>query len=210
MLTDTLAFIVPGLVHRLGNAVFTIQGHAQLLAGDGPAADQRSAILHAAERGGSTLVVLQSLLGHAAAAPQEAGSLLAVLVDILRVPLRDVGIAVECTAAAGADAVAVDGGAFCPAVLEAVRRLVDLLPGGQAGTLELGLAVPTQGGSVVRVGFRADAGSLPFPVAFGDLARGLAALPLAGRAGLRWAARPGGVEIAFPAPGIRQVGAMEA
>lgn len=171
---DTLAFVTAGLVHRLGNLIFTIQGHAQLAGQE----LSRDTILAATERGGRTLAVVRTLLGPMVEPAADAAELLAILVDLVRIPVREAGHAIACELPEPARFRGVQPGAFCPAVLETIRLLAQALPAGQAGTIRAALrddaahGIRGRGrdlGLVVRVDWRAAAGELPFPLPVEEL-----------------------------------------
>lgn len=196
--TETLAFAAPGLVHRFGNAVFTIQGHAQLLDGDGPHTQKRDTILAAADRCAATLLVMRSLIGPVGDPPQDALSLLTALAEILRVPVREAGHVLELVAPTKPVERLVDGGLFCSAVIETVRQFVAALPGGHSGTFELHLANAGRTTLGLAVTFRAKAGSLPFPLPVAELCAqlGRTALPAGER--LRIREQAAGIAVTFP------------
>lgn len=97
-----LAFLAPGLLHRFGNTLFAVQGRARLLAFtlDGEpvpvevlAEDARSLVADA----DAALHALAVLRWLCAEDPEEIASLRSVVEDVLevaRVPLRDLGAAV--------------------------------------------------------------------------------------------------------------------
>ncbi|MCA8948819.1 MAG: hypothetical protein KDE27_04910 [Planctomycetes bacterium] len=159
---ETVAFVAPGLVHRLGNAIFTVQGHAQLP--DRPI--PRDTVLAAANRGGRALAVARTLLGSTFEPPADPLELLEVLVDLTRIPFREAGHTLELTR--GAAARTVDPGTFCPAIVEALRAFHEVLPRGQKGVLRIAVAADA-GDLAVRIGYAAAAGELPFPLAIPEL-----------------------------------------
>ncbi|MCR9248510.1 MAG: hypothetical protein NXI31_26075 [bacterium] len=166
---DTVAFVMPGLVHRLGNLLFTLQGAAQF--DDRPV--DHAVVRKATARGGAVLVVARTLLGPAPEPPAPAGELLAVIADLVRLPLRDAGHAFVLQVAdadtAGAGVELVDPAAFCPAVLTAIRLIGAAVPAGQTGNLAARLE---RVGHEVRVGvgYAGAVGELPFPLALDGLA----------------------------------------
>jgi len=170
---ETLAFFAPGLLHQLGNILFTVQGNAQAWNGSGDPGRERAAILHAAERGSNTLRVLRCLLGDPAAMPAAAAELLAQLGELLRVPVREAHQTLElrCGAANGesAPSVAVDPADFCTMIVEGVRSLLAVVPQGVHGTVVLELCTQTSRKTTVRVLFQPPSGALPFPLAESEL-----------------------------------------
>ena len=176
-----MSFVAPGIVHRLGNAMFTIQGHAQLLVGVGPEGRERRSILAAVERSARTLALMRALLGHQAGAAENAIELLALLGDVLGVPVRESGHTLTTRLPEDTDYRGVDPGAFCPVVLEAVRVLIGVLPSGQVGRIELALVDGDGSEVVVQVRFTAKDGSLPFPLDTGEIEAALGRVLLAMR-----------------------------
>ena len=79
---ETLAFVAPGFIHRLGNLMFTVQGHAQLLTGSEGSDREVTAISTAAERGGRILRVLRTLLGATSEPPENATELFEVTINV--------------------------------------------------------------------------------------------------------------------------------
>lgn len=195
--TETLAFLAPGLLHQLGNVLFTIQGNAQAAGSGGDADRERLAIVAAAERGAESLRVLRYLLGDAAAAPAPAAALLGQLAELARIPVREARHLLELRPLARQVPLCVDPGDFCVAVLEALRSLVGILPTGLFGTLVLELSVADERQATVRVAFQPPSGTLPFPLALDELVGGLdrSRLGLRGRPEVRVASM--GVELVF-------------
>jgi hypothetical protein len=166
---DTLAFLAPGLLHQLGNVLFTIQGNAQMLGGAEDTGRERAAILTAAERGSQAIRLLRCLLGDPAAPPTQAGVLLGQLAEMLRVPLREQRQMLELRHTARQTPVFVSPSDFCIAVAEALRALVTVLPNGVHGTLVLDLCDQGARHATVRVLFAPLAGALPFPLDVDEL-----------------------------------------
>ncbi|MCA8977056.1 MAG: hypothetical protein KDC98_20205 [Planctomycetes bacterium] len=174
-------FAAPGIVHRLGNAMFTIQGQAQLLGSVGPEARERRSILNASERAGRTLALMRALLGHHHDQPEDASTLVAMVCEVLGIAVREGGHTISARLPDDGEFRGVDPGMFYPAVLEAIRLLVAALPVGQPGNIELQLGDGERGQVVVRVRYAARRGSLPFPLATeaidADLERALRPMP---------------------------------
>jgi len=167
---DTLAFLAPGLLHQLGNVLFTIQGNAQTLGGaDTAIGRELAAILAASERGGQSLRLLRCLLGDPSAGPAEASGLLTQLGELARVPLRELRHVLDLRHSARKVPVFVAPSDFCIAVAEALRSLVLILPNGVHGTVVLDLCDQGPRHATVRVVFQPPAGALPFPLDVGDL-----------------------------------------
>lgn len=168
--SETLAFLAPGLLHQLGNVLFTIQGNAQVAgftSTDGNR--ERAAIAAATDRGAEVLRVLRCLLGDPSAVPVPAGGLLAQLADLARVPLREAHQTLEWRPDAAAEPVLVDPVDFCVVVLEAVRGIVALLPDGVSGAIVLGLRGGKEHRAAVAVAFQPPSGALPFPLPLAEL-----------------------------------------
>lgn len=171
----TLAFVMPGFVHRIGNAIFTMQGLAQLP--DRPV--PHATVLAATDRATAALRVARALMGPSWEPPQPAGDLLEVIADLTRLQLRERGQTLTLALPEGAGASGpstrhdVDAGSFCPAVVIAIRLLAEALPVGATGGVRVRL---TAGGGVVQVAlsFAPAAGELPFPLAWSELAGALA------------------------------------
>ncbi len=168
---NDVAFLTPGLVHEFGNLLLSIQGHA--LQWNASGAQGQPAILQSCDRGGRALRLFRHLLGENGSEPAEAASTLAELADLLRVPVRERGQALEVQPAAGTGAV--DLASFVPLLVGGVRALLTAVPDGHRGTVSLGLQRTAQG-LVVAVRHRAAAGALPFRPAADDAARYLRAL----------------------------------
>lgn len=167
---DTLAFFAAGLVHQFGNLLLTIQGHALNLA---PAADSasrsREAILGASERGAATLRFLRQLLGEPAAVPEDAFALAEHLVELARVPVREARQLLEWHPRDGAKRCLVEVSDFVPIVALTLRTLVEAIPHGVQGSIDLRV-VPTARTAQVRLQFLPAPGSLPFPIGLDELA----------------------------------------
>ena len=165
---DTLAFLAPGLLHQMGNVLFTIQGNAQTMK-DEASGRERTAILAATERGSVALRMLRCLLGDPAAVPAQAGVLLSQLGDLARIPLREAQQLLDVRHSARQSPVFVAPSDFCIAVAEALCALVTILPTGMHGTLVLDLCEQGPRHATVRVLFQQRGGALPFPLDVGEL-----------------------------------------
>lgn len=167
---ESLAFLAPGLLHHLGNVLFTIQGNAQAFGPvDGAVSRELAAVLAAVERGSHALRVLRGLLGDPAAPQVDARSLLEQLADLLRVPVREARQSFELRQSARPLSVLVDPSEFCRTVVDLLHGLVAILPNGVHGTVVLDLFDQGEGHVTVRVAFQPPAGSLPFPIAVDDV-----------------------------------------
>jgi hypothetical protein len=168
---NDVAFLAPGLVHEFGNLLLSIQGQALQWNASGSRAEP--AILQSCERGAKALRLFRHLLGENGAEPASAGSTLAELAELLRVPVRERGHALEVQPAAVAGVV--DLASFVPLVVGGVRALLTAVPDGHRGTVAIALQ-QTAEGIVVAVRHQAAAGALPFRPAADDAARYLRAL----------------------------------
>jgi hypothetical protein len=197
---DLLGFLAPGLLHHLGNVLFTIQGNAQVLGlGASETGRAKGAILRAAERGGQALAVWRHLLGDTTSAPVQAGVLLAQLAELLRVPVREAQHALDVRHGARQSPVLVDGALFSTVVVATARALIAAAPPGLGGSVVVDLCEQRPPVATVRVHLQPPAGALPFPVAGGALAAVVreAAARVRGRVQVRDHAM--GVELDFPA-----------
>jgi hypothetical protein len=170
-----LAFAAPGLLHALGNALFVIQGRAQVGGGDLAAA--LPGIQQASKQALEVLELFRCLCGEdAGRRAVQAGSLLRRLCDVLGVAARRHGVGIECAAGR---APTVDPSALCAAVTQAVASLLAQLPAGWSGDLVVELG-ERDGGVTVRLWPRSARGQLPFPLdlpaAAGRVAGALAGL----------------------------------
>ncbi|MEQ1631456.1 MAG: hypothetical protein ABL997_03725 [Planctomycetota bacterium] len=102
---QNLWFLAPGLSHLLGNALFTVQGRARLLAmatADGSSDPEQvgedvRAVLDGSARAMVSLSVLRWLLGEGKPSAAACGVVVRELVDVARVPLRDHAMSLELT-----------------------------------------------------------------------------------------------------------------
>ena len=165
-------FLAPGLVHGLGNSLFAIQGHAQLIRGcESEVNRARGGILKAAENALHGLDVLRFVLGEAGERDLTApGSTLHRLCDYLRVPLRDRGIRVVYGDESQETPIPVDGVGLCQCVVELVRRVCQVLPSSFAGQMHIVLAAQRRDAIVVALRLETGPSLLPFPV---DLVRAI-------------------------------------
>ncbi len=187
---EDLAFLAPGILHQLGNALFRVQGHAQLL----PAADldvqrERMAILEAVDRASHTVQLCHWLVGDGATAPVAASGLLVQVAECLRVPLRERGLRLEMDPVATPQPLAVDGALFVRGLLLALRQVVTGAVPGCGGRIRLGLPAAPAPGVAVRLELLPEPAVLPFPWDTGAcVTRLIAEL---GPAGVTAAALPG-------------------
>ena len=195
---DLLTFLMPGLVHGLGNALFTIHGHAELL-GTGTAgpARGRDAILAAVAAARQRIEIMHLLTGPSVAgAHEQAGIVLNRLAEVLRVPLRDHHLVASVQHTSTETPRNVPTGPFVHGVAETVRLLVEAAPPGFQGSVVIDLVRQEAGEVTVHVFLDAEDGLLPFPAAtpsvVSNLQRSLAT------AGVRAASEgPAGVRLVF-------------
>lgn len=205
---ETIAFYLSGLVHQFGNLLLTIQGNA-LGIGRGASERQKEAILNASGRGAATLELLRMLLGHDTYGVQAAEPLLAQMLELSRIPLRERGWTTRLNTQDGAP-IAVASATFVRASASGLRWLAEMVPEGAAGVIDVRLASVSRECSL-RLSFEAAPGALPFPLPLAELVAALAReLP----ASVMVRPEPGanGVELRFEASGGRllAVGAREA
>lgn len=135
---QNLWFLAPGLSHLLGNALFTVQGRARLLAmatSDGatdPAqlGDDVHAILEGSARAMVSLSVLRWLLGEGKPVSAACGVVVRELAEVARVPLRDHAMSLELTFVDGREQDEVDPNDLAYA-FPSVLRLLCGLPHGE-------------------------------------------------------------------------------
>jgi len=163
---DLLGFAAPGLLHGLGNHLFTVHGHAQLLRDGGDElARQKLAIVKASEKAVRTLAILRYIAGEVGPEPPpQAGVLLLRLFDTLKVSLRESGLRVEFSHRSSNAPVSVDGEVLCQSVVAVLRALATDVPRGLQRALAVDLA--SQGAGGVEIEFRVaiEPSFLPFPV----------------------------------------------
>lgn len=174
---ETLAFVLPGLVHQFGNVLQTIQGH--MLGGadaspnlDPTRAEMPRAVLQATARGGRSLELLRCLLGSPALPAADPVAMLAQIGELVRVPMRQAQQLLDLRLPADARA-HVDSAAFAILVVETVHQLVAAVPKGVRGTITLELAGAPTGPTVVQAQFDGMAGELPFPLPLAELQQAL-------------------------------------
>ena len=163
---DSLWYLAPGLVHQLGNVLFAVQGRAQLL----PAGADRDGIVDAARRAQHAVQVVRWLLGEGEPASIAAGPAVECLVELLRVPMRDAGLALAC-GTAGSKA-RVDATRLARLACAGCHAIAATTP--PAGRLTLDCA-PHDGEVALHFRYAAAPGSLPFPLAVAIIAEKLRA-----------------------------------
>jgi hypothetical protein len=191
-----LAFVAPGIVHRFANVLLSIQGHAQLAAGDG-GGDSLRAVLEATSRGGQALGFLRLLLGDEPPGEhRSAGELLAQVAELVRIPVREAGQQLRVEAA-GDDDWFVDGGDFAVRTVAAVGCVLAAVREGLQGTVTLSLRARGPTALAAAVSFAGGTGSLPFPLQLGALPPELG--PSAPDAVAGCAASESGLDLWWPA-----------
>ena len=163
---DLIEFVAPGLLHGLGNNLFAIRGHTQMLGGaQEQIAPAKNALLEASGKALGTLEVLRYLLGDARpdSRPQ-AGILLHRICEVLVVPLRERGVRLRLERGSSEVPLAVDGTVLCQTVVELMRRLSERLPHGFEGSLIVDLASQRAQELVLTLEIESSASLLPFPV----------------------------------------------
>lgn len=156
-----LSFLRPGILHELGNALFTIRGHAEVGSSSEVA---HQGVLRACQRAESALAILRDL-GAATGAQDPVGldELVRRLVSVARVPLRERGVRLDQQPVTGAASNPVDGATAVLAMTAALVALVERLPVGFDGELRFEVAAD-HGRPVVSLVLAAAAGCLPFPL----------------------------------------------
>lgn len=189
-----IEFVSPGILHALGNSVFSIQGHGrQLGATGGDIATPREAILGAAEKAHRTLDFYRVVLGSRGGVRGQVGILLRHAADLLRVPLREMGLALKLEHTARSTPVFVDAWDLYWPVSWAALSLAEEVPVGFDGSFVLDLVAQDVTGVEVRIALESDAPLLPFPVPVSLLCSELRRW--GGAAGVSVDPAPGGVRL---------------
>ncbi len=204
---ETLAFLVPGLLHQFGNSFLSIQGAAFLIA-EGSAQRSRDAVNAAVQRGAANLDLMRFLAGESASAAANGLAVLERLCEVLRVPLREANHAFAVRVAPSAGTAMVDPSHLVVLTADAVVRLVRSLPPGVHGTVVIGADTPNGRGFGVSVHFEFAAGTLPFPIAVADLPEQLRSLGARRGAAVQCFPAEAGVALRFAVEPV--VRAMEA
>lgn len=174
----TLAFLAPGLIHWLGNSLFAIQGHVQMLALRGQEPSRAvGEILKGSHQAQHALELLRYLVveptavaaGDAVAEPRpiygslvQLGTLLPRLCELMRIPLRDAGVRVTYEHSSRESPASVSGTVLCLAVTELVRAYAQRVQPGFRGELQIDLARQTEWAEL-RFLLRHAPDLLPFP-----------------------------------------------
>ncbi len=164
-------FAASGLLHWLGNSLFAIQGHAQMLGLDpAPRARGVQEVLKGARQAQSALDVFRWLVAdRRSTQPIQIGVLLPRLCEGIRIPLRARGIGLDHLHTSNETPRHVCGVVATQAIVGVVRTLVGRLPAGYEGRLVLDLTRQTPN---VELALRlVPAGAmLPFRVAIPEIA----------------------------------------
>ncbi|MEZ5965000.1 MAG: hypothetical protein R3F56_14290 [Planctomycetota bacterium] len=170
-----LQFLSAGLTHGLSNALFVISTHAKLLGGgETQIARERAAILRANGNAEGILDVVRFCLGEASERPaaRQVGVLVRQVCELLRVSCREHGLRVKASHSSADSPANVDAVQLCRALVETVREVVDGLPSGYSGVLDVDVSAQARDGVVLSLSVAHDRDLLPFPL---DLARIVAA-----------------------------------
>jgi hypothetical protein len=171
---ETLAFVLPGLVHEFGNVLQTLQGHVLAVATN--LGDAQRVVLQATARGGSSLEILRCLLGDPSSPAADPAMLLGQIGELVRVPMRQAQQLLELPGLSTGNSSGhtfVDSAAFAILLVETLHQLVAAVPRGVRGTIRLELEGAPAGATVVQVRFTATAGDLPFPLPLAELQHAL-------------------------------------
>ena len=162
---ELIEFVAPGLLHGLGNRLFAIHGHAQMLRGGGEDVDkERGAILKASDAARQTLEVFRYLLGERAAdASPHAGKILCNLLGTISMSLRDHGLRVDLEEDVGDVPVRADGVALCQCVVQVLRALAPEPADGLQRRVRVGVQASDQGTPMLVFMITPGDACLPFP-----------------------------------------------
>jgi hypothetical protein len=149
-----LKFIVPGYLHGMGNALFTIQAHAQVANAD-------PMIARGCAKAANVLDVLRRLSD-----PETdddsgpVGPQLRTVVELMRVSMPDSGMTIDAADDVFEATDAVPLGEFVRTVVLTTLELHETLPTGCKGSVRIVWIEP----GVLRIGFDPDPSQLPFDV----------------------------------------------
>ncbi len=170
-----LRFLSPGVLHGMSNALFAVTSHAKLLGGgETQIARERAAILRASTGGEGVLDVVRFAVGDTLErpAPRQVGVLVRQVCDVLRVSCREHGLRVKASHSSGDSPANVDAVQLCRTLVQIVRELVEGLPSGYGGTLDIDVVGQSREAVTLMLTVTSDRDLLPFPL---DLIRVLAA-----------------------------------
>lgn len=189
------SLLAPGIVHQLGNVLFTIAGHAQLLSLQGP---EREAILRATNRGSDAIRLMNCLLGEGAPMPAPIDAALQQIADLVRVGLREQGRFLQWVPGPARCELNVDLRTLTQLVLLGLQAYLAALPAVSVGTVTVQRVGTMASDLGVQLDFAPRDGQLPFPIAGAEL---VAAIHAAGRTlGLRPVARVRGTALELVLP----------
>jgi len=162
---DLLEYAAPGFLHGLGNALFKIQAHAQVIdtepALSGPEAGP--GILAACKDATGAIEIFRAVLDpEAHADPVQAGGLLEDMLQMMRGRMREDGVQVLWDQGSLDIPQAVRPRDVVAPVLIAMRQLALALPGGTQGVLTV--SVRWERGLDLSLDLAPAPGSLPFEV----------------------------------------------
>lgn len=161
---DSILLALPGLMHNLGNALFAIHGQAQRLGRSAPDPEAgKAAILRAVSQAQGGLEVLRHL-AEEAHRPVQAGILLHRLCGILSIPARERGLRLDLHHSSRETPESVDGSLLCRSVALTFAAILDGLPPGLSGSLDVDLVTQTDEHLDIVVRVRVEQGHLPFPL----------------------------------------------
>ena len=155
-------FLAPGLLHGRGNNLFLIQGNAQLLGNE--TAQLRSKILSSCEEAAVSLELCRCVLvgGSGPDRGRGAGVLLGRLLELLRVSLREHGLGLSWKEEVHQANLEVNAQQLCRTTIQAIWLLVENLPDGLEGQLQVGLDCKDPGHVELCLELVQDASQLPF------------------------------------------------
>ncbi len=186
--------MVPGFLHGMGNALFAIQAHAQVL--DVSGKGDIEALVAACRKANAELEVLR-LLTSTGGEPGSstgiaAGEGLRGILDLMRIGLQDSGVSIAADPSGFEASDPVPHRLFARTVALAAAEICEAVPTGRHGELQFRWVEPR----VLRLAFVADVEQLPFE----------ADLTVAGHSVTSWlelgggqvAAVEGGFALTFP------------
>lgn len=169
-----LRFLMPGVLHHLGNALFAIQGHSQSLGSETPDLEaEKAAILRGADQAHGAVRVLAHLSGETTGQPVQGGILMHRLCEIVRVPLREGGLRLHLQHSSPETPEPVDGTVFCRTMTATLQAVLAALPTGFRGELGIDLAFQSTKFLDIRMRVRGDADTLPFPIYLDEVVQAL-------------------------------------
>ncbi|MGE3877733.1 MAG: hypothetical protein AB7I19_01640 [Planctomycetota bacterium] len=162
-----LDFVMPGVIHSLGNSLFAVQGIAHVLGAGRQTARQRETILEACQRAEQALDVLRHLgpLENDPPRSEQAGLLLMRMREVCRVPLRERGMRLEIAHSSKDSPRRVDVRTMTRGLIEVLRCIALEVQAGFEGELTVDLCTQEKANVALDLWLRTDPGYLPFPVA---------------------------------------------